>query len=111
MRGQKVKMSTSGDGEVDENFWAQAAGRGADVEDESKSDFSRIRLGMLRSRPIMKQEVLFRSTPSSSMTIMMTDLVSMITMVTASVQRMQMLVNRTYWPRHRGRLVAFVPNS
>jgi condensin complex subunit 2 len=39
MRGQKVKMSSNGDGEVDENFWAQAAadqaaGRGNDQEDE-----------------------------------------------------------------------------
>jgi condensin complex subunit 2 len=25
MRGQKVKMNENGDGEVDENFWAQAA--------------------------------------------------------------------------------------
>jgi len=25
MRGQKVRMNANGDGEVDENFWAQAA--------------------------------------------------------------------------------------
>jgi condensin complex subunit 2 len=25
MRGQRVKMNSNGDGEVDENFWAQAA--------------------------------------------------------------------------------------
>lgn len=41
MRGQKVKINVNGDGEVDENFWAQAAadqaaGRGGDEEDESE---------------------------------------------------------------------------
>jgi len=51
MRGQKVKMNPNGDGEVDENFWAQAAadqaaGRSADVEDESRSNLSRIRMSM-----------------------------------------------------------------
>lgn len=42
MRGQRVRFNEAGDGEVDENFWAQAAadqaaGRQADEGDESKS--------------------------------------------------------------------------
>lgn len=42
MRGQKVRMNLNGDGEVDENFWAQAAadqaaGRAGEQEgDDSK---------------------------------------------------------------------------
>jgi condensin complex subunit 2 len=44
MRGQNVKMNSNGDGEVDENFWAQAAadqaaGRSGEQEgDDSKPD-------------------------------------------------------------------------
>jgi len=42
MRGQRVRYNENGDGEVDENFWAQAAasqaaGRGTEEEgDDSK---------------------------------------------------------------------------
>jgi hypothetical protein len=50
MRGQNVKMNLNGDGEVDENFWAQAAadqaaGRSGEQEgDDSRSDVTHLRV-------------------------------------------------------------------
>ena len=46
MRGQRISPKTNADGEIDENFWAQAAadqaaGRSGEDGNESKSPTSR----------------------------------------------------------------------
>lgn len=54
MRGHRVRLDDRPDGEVDENFWAQAAadqaaGRADDEGDESKNQTLRPKLSLTRS--------------------------------------------------------------
>lgn len=43
MRGQRVRYNENGDGEVDENFWAQAAADQAAGRDQEDADESKYR--------------------------------------------------------------------
>lgn len=41
MRGRRAKLNENGDGEVDENFWAQAAAGQAAADDDQDGDESK----------------------------------------------------------------------
>lgn len=91
MRGHKVRYNEDGDGEVDENFWAQAAadqaaGRdGNDDEDASMflCEHTQLHLLIVYFQP--QVEVLYHSILSSSTTITTMVLGSTMDMTTGRV--------------------------
>src|ERR1700722_4144049 len=113
MRGHRAQLNP-GNGEVDENFWAQAAadqtaGRGAEDEGDEIKFFVSVTSGCLLTlcwQPTMV--VPFHSIPNFSMMTTMT--VLGLTMYTRVVQEWvhQTLTpaNRIYWLQHRVRRVA-----
>ena len=98
MSGRRVNPKTNADGEIDENFWAQAAaektaersGEGANEGESLKSRFFELRnLPLSHSQMVMTSQ--YRSTLSSSTTTTM--------MVTGSDLTMGMTAEGTVPPR------------
>lgn len=108
MRGQQVRFNENGDGEVDEQFWAQAAadqaaGRAAAEDDEGETIIYSCVI-FLKLAPLLKAEMdqIYPSIRSSSiMTTMMARALTMVLM--ATVQRRRMLESKTSWLLRRAR--------
>lgn len=99
MRGQQVRFNEDGDGEVDEQFWAQAAadqaaGRAAAENDEGEnivySSFMTLKL-------ILPKAQMARIYPSihSSSTMTTTMARALMTVMMATVLRRRMLESKT----------------
>lgn len=107
MRGQRAPAPTNAEGEVDENFWAQAAadqaaGRsGGDDMDDSKLD-SPDYYHSIDDIAQLAQEMPSHLTHNSSMTIMMMDLGSMmLTMVMVAMVVQLIQGNKIFLPPRR----------
>lgn len=97
MRGQRVPLTENPDGEIDEQFWANAANQAAGRDGEGDDSMSTLPLTTgvsSRNHPLqLVATVPYHSTPNSSMTTTTTDLASTMRS-TADQQRLQTQIKR-----------------
>ena len=103
MRGSRARLDERGDGEIDENFWAQAAadqaaGQNGEIDESTHHFYPTSSLSILTERSQPKAVERFPSTPNSSTTTLTMLLGSMTyMMVTVVRQPSSNPVNRISW--------------